>query len=133
MFAQEFCFYNFKRYSTKTNTFHYNSLLPLQRIADTWMSVKVPYVSFNAVREIKFSRKFPNLQYLLPDLNPSFSVIILFTLSHRVRLMSFIYNHCPALCEGNTTIVYPSQILRQYFSPRVAALSSHKGNICSTV
>ena len=43
MFAQEFCFYNFKRYSIKTNTFHYNSLLPLQRIADTWMSVKVPY------------------------------------------------------------------------------------------
>ena len=43
MFAQEFCFYNFKRYSIKTNTFHYNSLLPLQRIADTCMSVKVPY------------------------------------------------------------------------------------------
>ena len=43
MFAQEFCFYNLKRYSIKTNTFHYNSLLPLQRIADTWMSVKVPY------------------------------------------------------------------------------------------
>ena len=43
MFAQEFCFYNFKRYSIKTNTFHYNSLLPLQRIAATWMSVKVSY------------------------------------------------------------------------------------------
>ena len=43
MFAQEFCFNNFKRYSIKTNTFHYNSLLPLQRTAATWMSVKVPY------------------------------------------------------------------------------------------
>ena len=47
MFAQEFCFNNFKRYSIKTNTFHYNSLLPLQRTAATWMSVKVPYVPAN--------------------------------------------------------------------------------------
>ena len=46
MFAQEFCFNNFKRYSIKTNTFHYNSLLPLQRTAATWMSVKVPYEYF---------------------------------------------------------------------------------------
>ena len=45
MFAQEFCFYNFKRYGIKTNTFHYNSLLQLQRTAATWMSVKVPYAS----------------------------------------------------------------------------------------
>ena len=45
LFAQEFCFNNFKRYSIKTNTFHYNSLLPLQRIAATWISVKVPYAT----------------------------------------------------------------------------------------
>ena len=47
MFGQEFCFYDFKRYSIKTNTFHYNSLLPLQRPTAILMSVKVPYVSLH--------------------------------------------------------------------------------------
>ena len=66
MFAQEFCFYNFKRYSIKTNTFHYNSLLPLQRIADTWMSVKVPY---DRCQKMGIKRCTPNDCFTKPLLN----------------------------------------------------------------
>ena len=72
MFAQEFCFNNFKRYSIKTNTFHYNSLLPLQRTVATWMSVKVPYVPANKTQlTTPYINVYPRL---VPELGRGFLI-----------------------------------------------------------